>query len=598
MKTSRQLTTTAILFTALVFAGSLRAQTDLAPPTEPVLKAIPDNALGFVLIKNLGQTDKVIAKLAAMVQAPLPSVLSLFKSQAGIQEGLDENGSAAIALLPDKTAGTETAKPSPYPIVLFPVTDYKKFVSQFQPDDAGAEITGVTIVGRALIVGRKDSFAVFTLPDHKDQLARLIASTKGVDSLLGSMEPWIGRHQISFVATPTGSKMLFQAGAAAIKQAKAVFATLQNPQQTAQVVAVFDIYEKILTDAEKEVDSFGVGLALDGSSNLSIDSHTKFVASGKWAAAMKDSKPSEGNIFAEIQARPFVFAGGGIVPAEWAGALADLSASSMSQMNTASGGQAMDEQQRRKYVEAMRSMMKGIRSMAFVMASPKPGEGFLDGSVSMMKVDDTKEFLERYQKAIEQLSEISKGQKSSPFKFSDVNKIEIDGRTGLTITVDMSGMLAAMNNPASAKMMPLLFGPTGKMTMRIVAVDDRTLVAAYGSEEHAKEAVAEFKNPKPAFDSDPDVATTLKLLPPHAQGVGLVNIKGYMDFISGMVSAVAPAGAQVKLPEMPAMPPVGFAVEAGDGHLDTQMVLPVETIVGISKVVHHAISPTSRPAAN
>jgi hypothetical protein len=155
-----------------------------------------------------------------------------------------------------------------------------------------------------------------------------------------------------------------------------------------------------------------------------------------------------------------------------------------------------------------------------------------------------------------------------------------------------------VNDPVSAKLMPRMFGPDGILTIRILIADDHTLLAAYGTEEHAKEALAAFKNPKSSLASDPEVATTLKLLPPQAQWVGLLNLKGYVDLIGGVISAVAPAGTPMNLPEFPSMPPIGFAAEAGRAGLDTQMVLPAETIVGISKVVRHAMGPPSQPAAH
>lgn len=596
MKASRRMLASAMFLTALVFAPAIRAEADPAPAALPVLKAIPDDALGFVLVNNLAQTDKAISNLAAKLQAPLPDVLSMFKSQAGIKEGLDENGSAAIAFLPDKPA--EAGKPAAMPVVLFPVTDYKKFIAQFQPDDATAETTGVTIAGHALIVGHKDSFAVFTLPNFKEQLAKAIASTKGVDSLLATSESWIGRHQISAVATPSGSKMLFSEAAEALKQAEGFLAkTQKNPQQSAQVVAGLEIYRKVLAKASEQVDAFGIGIALDESSNLSIDSHTTFVAGGDWAAAMKDLKPMEGNIFAGIAARPFVFAGGGMIPESWASGLADFSASSVAQMNTTGGGLKLTEQQRKEFVEAMRSMLKGTESMAFVMASPKPGGSFLDGSMGITKVDDTKDYLARYQKSTETVSEITKDQAASPFKFASVKKIEIDGHDGLEFTMDMSGMFAAMKNPESAKLMPALFGPNGKITARMVAADDHTIITSYGGEEHAKEALAAFKKPQSNFASDPNVAATLKLLPPHAQWVGVVSIKGYLDFVSGIVATALP-GVPMKLPELPAMPPIGFSGEAVHGGLETQMLLPVETLVSLSNVIRGAMRPHAAPPNN
>ena len=243
-------------------------------------------------------------------------------------------------------------------------------------------------------------------------------------------------------------------------------------------------------------------------------------------------------------------------------------------------------------------MMKGLRAITFVMTAPKPGGSLYDGATALMKVDNAPTFLVQYQKSMEQLLEVTNGQKNSLFKFSAVNKIEIDGHSGLAITMDLSGMLASMNNPAAAKLMPLLFGPTGKLTIRILSVDDHTLIAAYGSEDHAKEALAAYKNPQSSLASDPDVATTLKLLPPHAQWIGLLSVKGYVDMIRGVVSGIAPGGVPIKLPEFPGTAPIGFAAEMNSLGIDTQLVVPAVTIASMNKFFRTITGPHAGPAAH
>ena len=65
-----------------------------------VLKAIPTNALGFVLVNRLDKTNEKLTKVAQLVQAPPLPFLMLAKMQAGIQAGVDDSGSAAAVMLP------------------------------------------------------------------------------------------------------------------------------------------------------------------------------------------------------------------------------------------------------------------------------------------------------------------------------------------------------------------------------------------------------------------------------------------------------------------------------------------------------------------
>ncbi len=73
MKTARRLTAAAMFFTALIFATRIQAQAAPAATIDPVLKAIPDDALAFAIVNDLTKTDGSISKLAALVQAPAPA---------------------------------------------------------------------------------------------------------------------------------------------------------------------------------------------------------------------------------------------------------------------------------------------------------------------------------------------------------------------------------------------------------------------------------------------------------------------------------------------------------------------------------------------
>lgn len=585
-----------MLVAAILLAAIATAQiswaADPSPSTEAdsVLKAIPDNALGFLVIKDLANADKAISKLGEVVQAPIPSQLELWKQRAGIQDGLDENGSAAIALVPENDS--DNAKPEPVPIVLMPVSDYAKFIAQLQPGDAKAAITSVTIAGRPLcVVGQKGSFAVFALSENKDQLEKAIASTAGVDAAVESFEPWIRHHQVSLVATPRGTKFVLQVATAGLKQFRGMMAAMPKSGDGAQLEATLNMYDTLLADAADEIEAFGIGLRLDGQSNLSIDSHTTFLAGGSWAAAFKGVKPAAQKPFADLPSGALVLAFEGIVPKKLTKDLGSFGWNYLLQMEQFNGTDKLTDEQLKKVKEAGSTMMRGISYMSMVMAAPKTGQAIYDGMNGRMKVDDSKKFIDQYQKSLEHMTEAVKGLNNPPLKITNSDKFEIDGAKGVAVTMDLSGMLSH-TDPETAKLMPLLFGTDGKVTARMVAADEHTVLFVYGDEEHAKQALADFKNPKSSLASDTDVAKVLKLLPAHAQWVGVVSINGYLDMIKSMMASI---GGPARFPELPAMPPIGFAAEAGPHGLTTQLVISKETIEEISNTVHGYMQHQSPP---
>lgn len=562
------------------------------PPTaDPVLKQIPDDALGFLLIKNLDKTDKAISKLGTAIDAPIPSLLSLLKGQAGIHEGFDENGSAAITFLPESES--DEGRSTRVPFLLLPVSDYKKFIGQFQPKDAAAEITSVTFAGREMVVGHKGAFAVFALPDNKDRLETMIAATSSVDAVAEAFVPWMDRQQIAIVATPRGTKLLLKAAIAGLKNLQALMSALGNQPNAEQLKATINLYDKLLGQAGDQVEAIGFGLALDDQSNLSINSHTTFIPGSEWGAALRRVKPSKEGRFAGLRAAPFIFAAEGELPKGWGKGLAEFGFAYMAQLSPSASAKP-DEATQKKYDDAMESMLEGVRSMSFTLSPTKPGESIYDGMVQLTRVEDTKAYLPQYEKSIEEFGKVLDELKEPMVKFSGVKKIDVDGAPGLELTMDMSAMFASMKGTRSEEVKSVLFGNgDGKLTAWMVAGGPHTIVTTFGTEEHAKKALADFKKAKSQFAKNAEVAATLKLLPEKAEWVGLVSVKGYAEMISNITSSM---NVPFKMPELPAMPPIGFAAESGGFGLNTNLVFPVKTLAGVSKAVHQAIGQAGHPS--
>src|SRR4029079_18553941 len=138
-------------------------------------------------------------------QIPAPDLLTLAKSYAGVEKGLNEKGSIAAAIFPHPTdEGTF------YFAIVVPVTDYKEFIGQFSPDDADAAISVVKIIGEDAAVTKKGDFAIFTDSDQRGLLERFQASTKSVKAVVEPLGQWLGDQQVAVMATPAGKSKLFK----------------------------------------------------------------------------------------------------------------------------------------------------------------------------------------------------------------------------------------------------------------------------------------------------------------------------------------------------------------------------------------------------
>ena len=123
-------------------------------------------------------------------------------------------------------------------------------------------------------------------------------------------------------------------------------------------------------------------------------------------------------------------------------------------------------------------------------------------------------------------------------------------------------------------------GKGGKVTAYMAAVDANTVVMSY-SEEGFAEALEAAKNRSQSLATQEDVAATMKLLPKESQWVAFISPKGTVEFMKVIVQAVAPGGPG-QLPPFPETPPVGFGMKMTPQGLDTSLVVPKETLGGIS----------------
>jgi hypothetical protein len=213
-----------------------------------------------------------------------------------------------------------------------------------------------------------------------------------------------------------------------------------------------------------------------------------------------------------------------------------------------------------------------------------------------MKVDDARRFIANYQESVEKMRDILIAT-GLQFPFiQEVKKAKIGDDDGLELTVDMAAMFKNMpQNPASTKMLELMIGRGGKMTVYMVPIDDTTVAASYVNPDNIARIKAACKNPQGSLANDAHIEQTAKMLPPGAQWTGYLSPKGLADFVSVMVSAMVPAGARAGMPEFPETPPVGFAAEQSTKGLNLTIIVPGDALKGIGTYIKNASGAKARP---
>jgi hypothetical protein len=578
MKAFRRIIGAMLVFSiATGFEMAAWAADSPAPgPELPVLKLVPDDALAVLIVNHLNQADEQATKLTGEMQIPVPGLLSLLKMHAGIHEGVDDRGSAVLAFIPGEAEGS-----APIAVSFVSVTDYQKFVGQFNPADATAEIIEADIGPQSSVVAHKGDFAVIADKKDRDTLKKILGSSKSIVPVLGALGNWVGGQTMSFVATPSGVKRGISVARNGVAQMKAVLAN-SNDAAVKMYAGNLDLYEQLFAAADKELSAFAVGLRVDEEGGLHVNSRTVFVAGGSWAAAASGLEAPPAARLGCLPGGPFMVAFDGAMPQSLSQGMMNMSVDMFNNMIKSTGGKELTAEQSKQIDGLMQKSLAGVRSMSMVMGVPTPGGSLYSNVAAVMKVKDARQYMTDYQEAMQKMHDIFAATNAEMPFFQDIKPAKIDGVDGLQMTMHMSAMMKSMpNNPASTQMMEKMIGPGGKLSAYIVPIDATTVAISYVTPDNIARVKAACQNPKSSLASDSDIAQTAKLLPPGAQWIGYISPQGFLGFISTFMSAALPAGAMPTLPELPATPPIGFAAEHSSTGLNFQIVVPGATFKGI-----------------
>lgn len=538
-----------------------------------ILKAIPADALGFAIVNNLEGTNDKLDKAVQALRAPMPfSLLPMAKITTGIQDGLNDKGTAAVVAMPSATG-------IPEGVLLLPTTDFKALVAGLQPDNADAPIVNATITNQPISAAKKGNFAALAKRDSP-ALKQLLEAKTDVAGATQQIGGWLGTQNVAVVLTNSGVKLSLAGASTGLAQARRALVQLPDPQAQESIRNTFDLLDAALSAAQTEVHQLAVGVRIDDAGHIHVGSFTAFVSGGKAAGLLAGAKPNQGNLLAGLPTGSYVLAFGSLMPDKLPEGLVDLTIK-LSKANPAFAGLKEDEL-RAMMAESFASA-KGMKSMAMVMGVPQPGQSLYAAMAAVTKMADAKKYMAEYPKTIERMAKLYE---KTPLGLKMEHKgLKIGDVDAFEFTMDMSGQFA--NTPPQAKaILDTLLGPNGKLSAYVGAVDPQTIVMAYVSQENFQRAVAAAKATGGGLASDSAVGQTAQLLPVGSQVVVYLSPQGTVEMVKSMIVAFAPPGqALSNIPAFPATPPIGGALKLAPGGVETDLVLPAATLEGIAKFV-------------
>ena len=207
----------------------------------------------------------------------------------------------ALLLLPPGDDG-----PFPTPVLLVPVSDYDKFVGQFQPQPLSADLTQVEIGGAPDAQRKLGGYAAITKTTCREILEKDLKVSAQIPPALAAWQAWLGQNDVSTLILPAGVTQFSRQGQQFLQMMKATIAAVPNMPPQAKLG--FDVYLQFLQAIEKEVAAVGLGLQLDSHHVLRLAGRMLPVPGQKLEQILQTVPPANENLLAGLPADPFAMA--------------------------------------------------------------------------------------------------------------------------------------------------------------------------------------------------------------------------------------------------------------------------------------------------
>jgi hypothetical protein len=559
---------------AVVLLGSLILPT-IAPAADDVLTVVPDSALAVAVVNHLDQTQAKIVKLGKQLQVPDGALTMMTGTLTGLREmaKVDKDGAVAIAAVPGVDFG------APIPLMIVPTTDYEAFLKNVNAENVKGKVAEVTIAGQEFLATEKNGFAVLTNGADRKTFKAMLRKTGGAADQLAALDDWRSEQDAYFIALPGGIKFAQQNILAGLAAGKA--AVVEAGENTEMALAGLQMYESMFQAMDKELSHVAVGVQLEDDGAVRVVSRTLLAPNGMLAKAAKKAKPFNGNPLAGLPQGEFFIAGGGVIPTEMYGPLMDFS---FEMIKMYPGGDQVSKEDLKKLKEISLKSIGGMRSMAMLLGVGDDETPLYGNMIMVVQVDNADEYLDIYESSMREMIALGEKTDNPLFKSYQLERLEIDGKSGLKLTMNMDVLLGADQPPEAKQALEAMFGDASELDVFMVAANATTVVGSYISQESLKAAIKAVGNAELQLIRQDDVKKTFEMLPSGSQFVGLWSPRGTFQFVRRLMDQMQP-GAAAMMPEFPKTSPIGFTLQVSPAGLETEMVIPADVLTSTAELI-------------
>ncbi len=539
---------------------------------DEVLHRVPENVLGFFVVRDLSKTSDKVEHLLESLDATYPAPLAFATIVTGLEEGLNLSGNLVVALLPGEGRHAAHA-----PLVLLPVTDYQAFARSINADTSG-EICRVTLMGEDILVARDGAYAMLMNVEHQTSMEELIAYEAEPIAALNPLSDWLPKQNVALVLTPAGMEALHdsQQRAVRLRTRRGMDFTYQPSYLTEMIAAVSG--PQTWASLMHHTDLVAVGMEVDPQSNVRLSKQVLLKKSSQ-LSQIAPSNSLQADAQLGLSQVPCVLTGGGPVAEGWGAQLARFMREAEQAQAAQNGMQHFSPVQWDKEEQAFLQLFSEIRSCSFVMLPGEKGEPLVGNFLGVAKVPSVETYFESLPEVVKSWNELTQ-QSTSDIKPEFVlTKSELGGKQTREMVVDIASAARDANTPAFNWMLESALGMEGKLRVHFLQVDETRFIFGLATTRQLQELLKAIQQDRTESPHSAAMLETLELMESAPPWKMLIRPQGCLRWAVRVANEFLGTinDTEVTLADMPNSPPLGITLQWQNRHLDSELVCPAET---------------------
>lgn len=576
-------------------APATSASPAIPPDPMAVLKAIPSDATGFVVLRNMRELSGDVVNLAGMLGLPMgpnglfPAPLDWIKETAGIQDGIDDTGSMAIVLL-NCSEVDQNADIMKKVAILVPTNNAELLLKtlQAQPDQQDKSVYAVNLMGEASVAAPAGRFLVVC---QAPETLRSAMKVEG-EGMLKVMSPdRVAAYAESDIFGWGNLRGFSKALRDGVKNTLLGVMAMAEPAGGGDAEKSIQKLERFIEDS-REV-TFGIAVDRRG---LNLSFYFRMDPASALGAEMKSSKAATGSLLAGLPDEPTVFAIGMVVSQGEKPELPDLVQTMLSSQGVS---EHFKPEQMAALTDALTHVFGNVQSLSGSMANlPVEAKAGVMSTTFVAQVKDSDQYLEQTRKAFDVIKDVvntaAAGKDGESAADAATAKAVADAFQWKSKAEQVTGMAVDHIVVDAAKLpdvdaeqveqIKAVVGPEG-ILVRVGPVDKQNVVMVLGGGADRFAKVADIVKKGEAPLAKGAMQTLSKRLP-----AGPKLVEGYLhvDQLLTLVTAVmAQVGQQQTMPfAMRNAAPIAFCVNrVSDSAQEIHVVLPTELILSIREAM-------------